>query len=130
MFEPLALRAELGAPGLVVVRLGARTLDDELLRRSVDECHTRWGIWGFSVLEVPGGDFEQLVRMRPIVADRRQFLVADGESLIDAGFPLLPTMDTPHWTVVLAAATAGQFERVRAHFRGPVDNPTYRSGRR
>lgn len=128
--EPLALRDELAAPGLVVVRLGARTLDDELLRRSVDECHERWGIWGFSVLEVPGGDFERLVRMRPIVADRRQFLVADGESLISDGFPLLPTLDSPHWTVVLAAATAAQFERVRAHFRGPLDNPTYRSGRR
>ena len=38
------------------------------------------------MLEVPGGDFEQLVRMRPIVADRRQFLVADGESLVNDGF--------------------------------------------
>ena len=66
--EPLALRDELAAPDVVVVRLGACTLDDELLRRSVDECHERWGIWGFSVLEVPGGDFEQLVRMRPIEA--------------------------------------------------------------
>ncbi len=127
MSEPLALRDELAAPGLVVVRLGARTLDDELLRRSVDECHQRWGIWGFSVLEVPGGDFEQLVRMRPIVAARRQFLVADGESLVNDGFPLLPTLDSPHWTVVLAAATAGHFERVRTHSRGPLDNPTYRS---
>jgi hypothetical protein len=130
MFEPLALRDELASPGLVVVRLGARTLDDELLRRSVDECHERWGMWGFSVLEVPGGDFEQLVRMRPIVGDRRQLLVADGGSLIDDGFPLLPTLDVPHWTVVLAAATAAQFERVRTHFRGPLDNPSYRSGRR
>ncbi len=66
--EPLALRDELAAPDVVVVRLGACTLDDELLRRSVDECHERWGIWGFSVLEAPGGDFEQLVRMRPIEA--------------------------------------------------------------
>jgi len=129
MFEPLALRSELAIPGLVVVRLGAHTLDDELLRRSADECHERWGMWGFSVLEVPGGDFERLVRMRPIVADRRQLLVADGESLINDGFPLLPTLDAPHWTVVLATATVSQFERVRSHFRGPLDNPTYRSGR-
>jgi hypothetical protein len=82
------------------------------------------------VLELPGGDFEQLVRMRPIVADRRHLLVAEGESLIGDGFPLFPTVDSPHWTVVLAAPTASQFERVRAHFRGPIDNPTYRSGRR
>lgn len=121
MFEPLALRDEHTSPGLVVVRLGARTLDDEVLRRSVDECHDRWGIWGFSVLEVPGGDYEQLVRMRPIAA---------GESLINDGFPLLPTLDSPHWTLVLAAATSEQFERVRTHFRGPLDNPVYRSRQR
>lgn len=130
MLEPVALRDESAAPGLVVVRLVARALDDELLRRSVDECHERWGIWGFSVLEVPGGDFEQLVRIRPIVGDRRQFMVADGEALIDDGFPLLPTLDFPHWTVVLATSSAGQFDRVCAHFRGPLDNPAYRSGRR
>ncbi len=82
------------------------------------------------MLEVPDGDFEKLARIRPIVADRRQFLVADAGELIDDGFPLLPTLDSPHWTVLLAAANPVQFERVRAHFRGPLDNPTYRPGRR
>lgn len=82
------------------------------------------------MLEVPGGDYEQVVRMRPIVADRRQFLVAAGDSLINDGFPLLPTLDSPHWTLVLAAATSEQFARVRAHFRGPLDNPVYRSRQR
>jgi hypothetical protein len=75
MFEQITLRDEAATPGLVVVRLGARTMDDGLLQRSVDECHDRWGIWGFSVLEVPGGDYERLARIRPIVADRRQFLM-------------------------------------------------------
>jgi hypothetical protein len=128
--EQMILRDEAAPPGLVVVRLGARTLDDELLSRSVSECHDRWGIWGFSVLEVPDGDFERLARMRPIVTDRRQFLVADGIELIDDGFPLLPTLDSPHWTVLLAAANPVQFDRVRVHFRGPLDNPVYRSARR
>lgn len=68
--------------------------------------------------------------MRPIVADRRQFLVADGRYLIEDGFPLLPTVDSPHWTVLVAAATPVQFDRVRTHFRDPVDNPTFRSGGR
>ena len=123
MFEQITLRDEAAPPGLVVVRLGARTMDNDLLKRSVDECHDRWGIWGFSVLEVPNGDYERLARIRPIVADRRQFLIADAAELIEDGFPLLPTLDTPHWTVLLAEANAAQFERVRAHFRGPLDNP-------
>ena len=130
MFQPLVLRDEQVVPGLVVVRLGATTLDDEQLRRSVDECHDRWGIWGFSVLEVPDGDYEQLARIRPLVADRRKVLVADGHELVDDGFALLPTLDSPHWTVALAAATVAQFARVRSHFRGPLDNPAYRRRRR
>ena len=48
-------------------------------------------------------------------------------SLVDDGFPLLPTLDSPHWTVVLAAATAAQFDRVRLHFEGPISNPSYRA---
>lgn len=44
------------------------------IRRFVEQRHERWGIYGFSVLEVPDGDFEQFVRMRPIVAARRQRL--------------------------------------------------------
>jgi hypothetical protein len=126
VFEPVVLRDEVAVPELVVVRLGARTLDDDLLLRSVSECFGRWGIWGFSVLEVPHGDIDELVRSRPIVGARRQFMVAKGASLIDAGFPRLPTLDSPHWTVVLASATTVQFERVRGHFTGPVDNPAYR----
>jgi hypothetical protein len=129
VFEPLVLRDEQVVPGLVVVRLGATTLDDGLLRRSVDECHVRWGMWGFSVLEVPDGDYEQLARIRPLVADRRQILVADGRDLVDDGFPLLPTLESPHWTVALATASGAQFARVRSHFRGPLENPAYRRRR-
>ena len=129
MLEPLALR-EAEPPGLlIVVRLGARTLEDDSLTRSVQECHGRWGIWGFSVLEVPDGDYERLARLRPIVTERRQLLTSDGHALISAGFPLIATLDAPHWTVVLAEPTLDQFERVRTLFNGPIDNPVFK-GRR
>lgn len=77
-------------------------------------------------MEVPGGDdFAQLVRLRPEVGERRQILVADGKELIADGFPLLPTLDHPHWTVQMSEPTEGQFGRVRSHFRGPVPNPAF-----
>ena len=129
MTEPLVLRDDAAAPGLLVVRLGAVTLGDEHLRRSAEECHARWGFWGFSVLEVPDGDYNELARLRPIVAERRQLLVAHGASLIEGGFPLLPTLDAPHWTVALAAPTPELFGRVRAHFEGPIPNPAYSPNR-
>lgn len=65
VFESISLRDESVPDLLVVVRLGSNTLLDEHLARSTAECHARWGIWGFSVLEVPGGDYGALVGCAP-----------------------------------------------------------------
>ncbi len=125
---PIILR-DADVPALLsVVRLGSTTLADKHLVRSCEESYGRWGIWGFSVLEVPGGDYQLLARLRPIVAGRRFLLEADGRELIGAGFPLLPTLDRPHWTVALSEATAEQFSRVRPLFRGPIQNPAWSRG--
>jgi hypothetical protein len=123
--EPLALRYAPVPDLLVVVRLGSATLDDEALRRTVRETHERWGIWGFSVLELPGGDYGLLARLRPIVATRRLLLPAEGATLVAAGFPVLPTLDFPHWTVVLSEPSSERFEAVRRVFRGPIQNPAW-----
>ena len=125
MPEPLVLRDDAVPAVLVVVRLGSRTLDDDHLGRAVAETHGRWGVWGFSVLEVPDGDYDRLARLRPIVRERRMLFVADGHELVRSGFPLLPTLDHPHWTVVLSEPAPEQFAAVRARFRGPVDNPAW-----
>jgi hypothetical protein len=59
------------------------------------------------------------------VATRRLLLQANGPELVAAGFALLPTLDHPHWTVVLSAPTAEHFEAVRRVFRGPIRNPAW-----
>jgi len=82
-------------------------------------------VWGFSVFEVPDGDYRLLVRLRPFIATRRRLLLADGPELVAAGFPLLPTLDHPHWTIALSEPSREQFARVRGLFRGPVDNPAW-----
>lgn len=123
--EALTLRPDPIPDLLVVVRLGSTTLEDHALHKSVAESHERWGVWGFSVLEVPDGDYQLLARLRPIVTTRRQLLVAHGSDLVTAGFPLLPTLDHPHWTVVLSSPSGGQFASVRQLFRGPVPNPVW-----
>ena len=86
------------------------------------------GHLGVLVLEVPDGDYQLLARLRPIVASRRFLLEADGRELVGAGFPLLPTLDRPHWTVVLSEATSEQFSCVRPLFRGPIENPASSGG--
>ena len=124
--QPLVLRDEAVVPGLLVVRMGVHTMSFERLTESAEQCHENWGFWGLSVFEVPDGDYERLARQRPASAAGSRMLIADGHELVDDGFPLLPTLDAPHWTVVLAAPTAALFERVRGHFRGPIENPVYR----
>lgn len=123
--EPLTLRDEEVPDLLVVVRLGSVTLADDALHKTVTESHARWGVWGFSVLEVPNGDYQLLARLRPIVTTRRLLLFAEGRELVEAGFPLLPTLDHPHWTVVLSAPSAEQFDAVRRVFHGPIENPAW-----
>jgi hypothetical protein len=123
--EPLILRDQSLPEILIVVRLGAQTLRDEHLERSAAECHGRWGIWGFSVLEVPYGDYRRLARLRPVVARRRLLFLADGAGVVAAGFPLLPTLDHPHWRLTMSEVSTRQFERVRGVFQGPVENPAW-----
>lgn len=123
--EPLSLRDREIPAVLAVVRLGSVTLENAALAKSVAECRERWGMWGFSVLEVPNGDYEHLARLRPIVATRRRLLVASGPELVAAGFPLMPTLDHPHWTVALSEPSTDQFARVRVLFLGPIDNPAW-----
>ena len=122
----MILRDENIVPGLLVVRFGVNTLTDVSMQKSVEECHHRWGFWGFSVFEVLDRDYDLLARLRPNIVDRRQMMTAEGEDLVESGFPLLPTLEAPHWTVVLATATPKWFARIREHFHGPIPNPAYR----
>lgn len=87
MTGPLVLRDAVPAGVVVVVRLGEKTLEDDHLTRAVKECHGRWGIWGFSVLEVPGGDYAELVRLRPFVGMRRRLHLARAEVLVNFRVP-------------------------------------------
>jgi hypothetical protein len=128
MPEPVQLRPAPAPATIVVIRLGERTLGDEKLSEQCERAFWRWGLHGFSVFEVPNGDYGLLARLVPIVTVRPKLFEAHGAQLLSAGFPLLPTADHPHWTVVLSEPTPAQFTRVRALFDGPKDNPAW-SGR-
>ena len=77
------------------------------------------------MLEVPGGDYNELLRLRPHIATRRRLHEARVSDLREAGFALLPTLDHPHWTVMLSDPSPMQFARVRQQFTGPLDNPVF-----
>ena len=108
-----------------MVRFGRTTLADDRLRQSCEVTFARWGLHGFSVFELPDGDYTRLARLVPLLLDRQWVLEAPGSELLGDGFPLLPTRDHPHWTVVIAEPTPTQFARVRRHFSAPKQNPIW-----
>ncbi|MCR1782323.1 hypothetical protein KVF89_07245 [Nocardioides carbamazepini] len=114
---------------LLVLREGTNTLSNDSLAAACERAHAEIGMYGFSVLEVPGGGFAELARLRPLLRVRRKVMLASGRELIDDGFPLVPTFDHPHWTVVVPAPEDSTFERIRALFSAPVDNPAFDPGR-
>ncbi len=126
--EPLQLRAEPLPGAVVMVRQGSVTLNDDKLARSCDKSYARWGVFGFSVHELPSGGFEELARLFPMLQRRPRLLVAGSAALLADGFPLFPTGAYPHWTVVLSEPSPTQFGRVRARFTERA-NPSFRPER-
>jgi hypothetical protein len=59
---------------------------------------------------------------------RRRYARALAQSLLEAGFALLPSFRTPHYSIVLGAYTEGEAERLLAVFGEVLVNPHY--GRR
>lgn len=97
MAEPVQLRVAAPPGTIVVIRLGTQTLGDGKLAQQCERTHARWGFHGFSVFEVPDDDYRLLARLVPIVTVRPKLFEARGGDLIEAGFPLIPTADHPHW---------------------------------
>ncbi len=128
--EPLQLREATTPTTLILVRFGRTTLSDDKLRQNCEVTFARWGLHGFSVFELPDGDYKRLARLLPLLLDRQWVLEAAGADLLTHGFPLLPTREHPHWTIVLAEPTSTQFARVRNHFSDPKRNPVWAGPRR
>ena len=114
--EVIQLRDDRTPDAVVMVRLGSTTLDDQRLAESCEVAWDRWGLYGFSVFELPPGGYDELCELQPMVRSRRRVLVANASDLLANGFPLLATGSFPHWTVVLSQPTDAQFNRVRALF--------------
>ncbi len=56
---------------------------------------------------------------------RRDVVVAPVADVVAAGFPVLPTFDAPHVSIVLLEPTVADATRLRELFGDPTPNPHY-----
>jgi hypothetical protein len=109
----------------VLIRLGRNTLTDAHLEAASEDAFDKWGLFGFSTFGLGEGGYTELARFVPLVPYRQWVMEARTDALIADGFPLLPSNDHPHWTVVLSEPSPTQFARVRPHFSDPMRNPVW-----
>ncbi len=109
----------------MLIRLGRNTLTDGHLQAASEDTFDKWGLFGFSTFGLGDGGYPELARFVPLVPYRQWVMEAGSQDLIADGFPLLPSNDHPHWTVVLSEPNPTQFARVRRHFSGPIRNPIW-----
>lgn len=125
MAKSVVVRDQTVPDVLAVLRMGSTTMSDNALSQACERAYATMGLHAFSVFEIPDHDYAELARLQPILLTRPKVLEAIGPELLRHGFALLPTGRFPHWPVVLSEPEAEQFARVRAHFRGPLDNPVW-----
>ncbi len=129
MPQPLQRRGGRPPDTLVLIRLGRYTLTESKLAENCEVTFNRWGLFGFSVFGLGRGGYAELARLVPLLGVREWVMEARSRALLDAGFPVLPTNESPHWTIVFATPEPAHFDRVRTHFSSAIKNPAW-TGRR
>lgn len=100
-------------------------MTDGHLEAACEDAFDRWGLFGFSTFGLGDGGYPELARFVPLVPYRQWVMEARSADLIADGFPLLPSRDHPHWTIVLSEPGSTQFASVRQHFSEPMRNPVW-----
>lgn len=122
--RPLVLRHEEPPADAVVIIRGGLLAHDSIVRTATTSFE-RHGFYGVSVFAAIGMTIEELVARTPeLGADRYKRLRRStvGE-LRAAAFALLPTLDWPHFDIVLPDVDGQTLDRLAACFSEPFTNP-------
>lgn len=106
---------------VVVVRGGE--MNSAFVRRTAQSSADESGYYAVSVFLALDEPVELLCASEPYVARYGQVRLTTVGRIRHAGFPLLPTLDRPHYDVVLPDLEKPTLERLEATFDGPVPNP-------
>jgi hypothetical protein len=120
--RPFALRSEDPPDDAVVVVRGGE-MNSEHVRRTASQSHEELGIYGVSVFLALDDDLIGLCRGEPMLARYGKIRCSTTGRLRAAGFALLPTLERPHYDVVLPDLSVPTLDRLHRAFDAPVPNP-------
>jgi hypothetical protein len=122
--SPLVVRHEDPPADAVVIIRGGLLAPDSIVRTATTSFE-RHGFYGVSVFAAIDMTVDQLVARTPeLGADRyKQLRRSTVGELRGAGFALLPTLEWPHFDIVLPDVEEPTLERLGACFSQPFANP-------
>ena len=101
-------------------------MPSKYIRESATDTYEEYGIFAVSVFLVLDGTFDELCREDPFLVRYGQVRRSTVARVRTAGFALLPTLDRPHYDVVLPDLTDGTLVRLDSVFDPPEPNPAAR----
>lgn len=120
--NPLVLRDELPPDDTVVVVRGG-AMNSEFVRRTATRSFEEFGIWAVSVFVAEGVAVVDVCRAVPDLERYGKIRLSTVGRLRVLGFALIPTLDHPHFDVVLPDVEPTTLERLELGFDPPVPNP-------
>ncbi|MDP9441813.1 MAG: hypothetical protein M3P34_06490 [Actinomycetota bacterium] len=120
--NPIVLRPEEPPDDAVVVVRGGE-MTGGFVRRTATDAHDELGIYAVSVFLALDADVEELCAAEPYLVRYGKVRLSTVRRLRSGGFPLLPTLDRPHYDVVLPDLDDTTLQRLERCFDPAVPNP-------
>ncbi len=121
--RPIVLRDE-DAPDDAVVVVRGGEMNGDTVRRTATDAFDEFGIYAVSVFLALDVSVEQLCRDRPELQRYGKVRMSTAGRLRALGFAMIPTLDRPHFDVVLPDLADATLDRLESGFDRPVLNPS------
>lgn len=121
--RPIVLRDEAAPDDAIVVVRGGE-MNHDTVRRTATDAFDEFGIYTVSVFLVLDGSPDDLCRDLPELQRYGKVRLSTAGRLRSLGFALVPTLDHPHYDVVLPDLTDGTLDRLEVGFDRPIANPS------
>ena len=119
--RPIVVRDD-DAPDDAIVVVRGGEMNSDVVRRTATDAHNEYGIYTLSVFLALDSTVDELCRFRPELQRYGKVRMSTVGRLRTLGFALIPTIDRPHFDIVLPDLTDATLDRLElaSTFRSPT----------